>query len=58
MSRRFGVLDDLVPGEEVQVARRETFLIDPQGRIAQHWQGVDPATDAALVLEEVKQRGA
>ncbi|ANE44187.1 peroxiredoxin [Deinococcus puniceus] len=55
VSRQFGVLDTLVPGEEVQVARRETFLIDPQGRIAQHWQGVDPATDAAMVLEEVKR---
>ncbi|THF71111.1 peroxiredoxin [Deinococcus sp. Arct2-2] len=55
VSRRFGVLDDLLPGEEVQMARRETFLIDPQGRIAHHWQGVDPATDAAEVLEEVKR---
>ncbi|WP_019010242.1 peroxiredoxin [Deinococcus aquatilis] len=57
VSRLFGVLDDLLPGEEVQMARRETFLIDPQGRIAQHWNGVDPATDAATVLEEVKRRG-
>ncbi len=55
VSRQFGVLDELVPSEDVQVARRETFLIDPQGRIAQHWQSVDPATDAATVLEEVKR---
>lgn len=57
VSRHFGVLDDLMPGEEVQTARRETFLIDPQGRIAQHWNAVDPATDAATVLEEVKRIG-
>jgi peroxiredoxin Q/BCP len=55
VSRHFGVLDDLLPGEDVQMARRETFLIDPQGRITHHWQGVDPATDAAEVLEEVKR---
>lgn len=58
VSRSFGVLDDLLPGEDVQMARRETFLIDPQGRIAQHWSEVDPATDAAIVLDEVKRRVA
>ncbi|MFB9993667.1 peroxiredoxin [Deinococcus oregonensis] len=55
VSRKLGVLDDLMPGEDVQMARRETFLIDPPGRIAQHWQGVDPATDAEIVLEQVKR---
>ena len=32
------------------VAKRQTFLIDPQGRIAKHYADVDPETHSAEVL--------
>ena len=55
LSRTYGVLETVdFEGEQVTYARRETFLIDPQGRIHQHWTDVDPDTHAATVLERVK----
>ena len=37
-----------------ELARRETFLIDPQGRIAKHYQDVDPKEHSAMVLRDLK----
>jgi thioredoxin-dependent peroxiredoxin len=34
-------------------ARRETFLIDPQGRVAKHYRDVDPKTNAGKVLSDL-----
>ncbi len=42
-----------------ELAHRETFIIDPQGRIAKHYPDVDPKGHSKLVLGDVKalQRG-
>jgi peroxiredoxin Q/BCP len=34
-----------------QVAQRDTFIIDPAGRIAQHWAKVDPKGHSDMVLK-------
>lgn len=55
VSRFFGVLDSAeVDGESVTYARRETFLIGPDGHVVQHWMEVDPDTHAAAVLSTVR----
>jgi peroxiredoxin Q/BCP len=36
------------------VAKRETFLIDPEGRIARHYEKVDPETHSAELLADLK----
>ena len=35
------------------LAQRDTFIIDPRGRIAKHWAKVDPKDHSALVLKEL-----
>ena len=35
------------------VARRETFVIDPQGRIARHYPSVDPKTHSTQLLADL-----
>ena len=39
----------------MQVANRETFLIGPDGKIAKHYDSVDPATHSAEVLADLKE---
>ncbi len=51
ISRLYGVLDAPEPGEEVALARRETFLISPEGRVAHRWREVVPNVHAAEVLQ-------
>ncbi len=36
-------------------ARRETFLIDPQGRIAKHYLDVDPKGHSQVVLKDIEE---
>lgn len=38
----------------LEVARRDTFIIDPQGRIAKHYEKVDPKGHSQFVLAELK----
>ncbi|MBM4196008.1 MAG: peroxiredoxin [Gammaproteobacteria bacterium] len=38
----------------MRLAKRQTFLIDPQGRIARHYAKVDPETHSAEVLADLK----
>jgi len=41
-------------------ARRETFLIDPQGKVARHYKDVDPKANSGQVLadlETLKKKG-
>jgi peroxiredoxin Q/BCP len=38
-----------------KMARRDTFIIDPQGRIAKHYQDVKPAGHSEIVLADLKQ---
>lgn len=45
LARLFGIME---------VARRETFLIDPQGRIARHYLDVRPEGHSAMVIADLK----
>jgi peroxiredoxin Q/BCP len=38
----------------MELARRETFLIDPQGRVAKHYADVDPKSHARQLLGDLK----
>ena len=40
------------------VAKRQTFLIDPAGNIAKHYEKVKPATHSEEVLADLKELGA
>ena len=40
----------------IKIANRNTFLIDPEGKIAQVWTKVDPAPHSAQVLAAIPQR--
>lgn len=40
------------------VAKRQTFLIDPAGLIALHYESVDPAAHSQQVLADLRELGA
>jgi peroxiredoxin Q/BCP len=42
----------------VEMARRDTFIIDPQGRIAKHYVKVDPKGHSEAVIADLKQLAA
>lgn len=42
----------------MKVAKRQTFLIDPSGNIARHYEEVAPATHSQQVLEDLRALGA
>ena len=42
----------------LELAQRDTFLIDPQGRIAKHWLKVDPKDHSDMVLKELTEQQA
>lgn len=46
LTKMFGVLE---------IARRDTFIIDPEGRVAKHWEKVDAKGHSAMVLAELKR---
>ena len=48
VARAYGVLSML------GFARRETFVIDPQGRIARHYPDVDPKTHSKQLLADLQ----
>jgi peroxiredoxin Q/BCP len=35
------------------LAKRQTFLIDPEGNIAKHYENVDPDTHSAEILNDL-----
>jgi peroxiredoxin Q/BCP len=39
----------------LEMARRDTFIIDPQGNVAKHYVSVDPKGHSELVLTDLKQ---
>jgi len=41
-----------------ELARRDTFIIDPQGRIAKHYMKVNPKGHSEIVLTDLKQLAA
>jgi thioredoxin-dependent peroxiredoxin len=49
VSRKYGVL-----GYAGMAAKRETFLIDPQGKVAKHYAAVDPKGNSVEVLADIK----
>ncbi len=48
----YGVLRDF---KLMKVASRQSFLVDPEGRIAKHYDDVDPDTHTDEVLEDLKR---
>jgi len=51
VARQYGALWSLGP---IRFARRQTFLIDPQGRIARIYRKVDPDSHSREVLDTLK----
>ena len=51
VAKSYGVLKNY---GVMEVARRDTFIIDPQGRIAKHYESVDPEGHSKVVLEDIK----
>jgi len=41
-----------------ELARRDTFIIDPKGNVAKHYMKVDPKGHSELVLADLKQLAA
>jgi len=52
VAQRYGVLKTYMG--VMEMARRDTFLIDPDGRIAKHYESVDPDGHSKVVLEDIK----
>ncbi|MBP9591134.1 MAG: peroxiredoxin, partial [Steroidobacteraceae bacterium] len=52
VTKQYGVLKTYLG--VMEMARRDTFLIDPEGRIAKHYESVDPETNSKIVLEDIK----
>lgn len=52
VARRYDVLNVIGP---MKLARRETFLIGPDGRIVKHYQKVDAEKHSAEVLADLQQ---
>jgi thioredoxin-dependent peroxiredoxin len=55
MTKRYGVLKKYMGAMEL--ARRETYLIDPSGKIAKIYRDVEPKGHSATVLADVKALG-
>ena len=43
---------------QLEMARRDTFIIDPKGKVAKHYVSVDPKGHSELVLTDLKQLAA
>jgi peroxiredoxin Q/BCP len=52
VTKEYGVLKTYVG--IVELARRSTFIIDPQGRVAKYYENVDPNGHSTMVLDELK----
>jgi peroxiredoxin Q/BCP len=52
VARAYGVLHR--PLGLMELARRETFIVDPQGIVVKHYQNVDPAGHSKQVLADLK----
>ena len=50
-AKAYGVLRDY---KLVKLASRQSFLIDPQGKVAKHYEDVDPDTHTEEVLADIK----
>jgi peroxiredoxin Q/BCP len=52
VTRRYGVLKTYMG--VMEMARRDTFLIDPEGRIAKHYEAVTPEGHSKVVLADIR----
>jgi peroxiredoxin Q/BCP len=52
VARQYGVLHR--PLGLMELARRETFIVDPLGIVVKHYQNVDPAGHSKQVLADLK----
>lgn len=50
-AKAYGVLGSFAG---IRVAKRQSFLIDPDGRVAKHYEKVDPNTHSEEVLADLK----
>jgi peroxiredoxin Q/BCP len=51
-AKTYGVLRSVLG--LMEIASRETFIIDPEGRIAKHYASVDPKGHSQMVLADLK----
>jgi peroxiredoxin Q/BCP len=52
VTKRYGVLKTYMG--VMEMARRDTFIIDPQGRVAKHYESVNPEGHSAVVLADIR----
>lgn len=52
-AKRYGVLKKFVG--IMELAKRDTFLIDPQGRVVRYYGDVDPKGHSQVVLKDIKE---
>ncbi|HEY4369917.1 MAG TPA: peroxiredoxin [Steroidobacteraceae bacterium] len=52
VTKKYGVLKSYMG--VLELARRDTFLIDPQGHVVKHYADVDPEGHSAVVLNDLK----
>ena len=50
-ARDYGVLRDY---KLIKIASRQSFLVNPEGKIAKHYEDVDPDTHTQEVLSDIK----
>ena len=53
VTKGYGVLTSMLG--LMEFARRDTFIIDPEGRIVRHWEKVDAKGHSQRVLAELKK---
>jgi peroxiredoxin Q/BCP len=51
-TKKYGVLKTYLG--TMELAKRDTFLIDPEGKIVKHYADVDPKADSTNVLNDIK----
>jgi peroxiredoxin Q/BCP len=51
-AKAYGVLHSVLG--LMEIASRETFIIDPQGRVAKHYRSVDPKGHSQAVLKDLR----
>ena len=56
VAKEYGVLTRMLGVFEL--AKRETFLIDPEGKLVRHYEDVDPKEGSKLVLKDIKDLSA
>jgi len=52
VTKQYGVLKTYMG--VMEMARRDTFIIDPQGRVAKHYESVNPEGHSQVVLDDIK----